>query len=65
MNDLQKNVDKEDVYFISITDESVDKVKRSLKRIDFRSIVVTDQTKATQVNFGDGKKGLTPYPLRS
>lgn len=63
MNKLQKNIAQEDVYFISMTDESVEKVKRSLKRIDFQSIVVTDQTKATQINFGDGKKGLTQYPL--
>ncbi|WP_339812293.1 TlpA disulfide reductase family protein [uncultured Imperialibacter sp.] len=63
MNDLQKQFNQNDLYFISITDESVAKVERSLKRIDFQSIVVSDQTKQTHINFGDGKEGLEAYPL--
>lgn len=63
MNNLQSEFNQKDLIYISITDESVEKVKRSLKRIDFKSIVVTDLTKETQINFGDGKKGLDEYPL--
>lgn len=63
MNDLQKKFNGKDIYYISITDESVAKVQRSLKRVDFHSIVVTDLTKETQINFGDGIKGLDQYPL--
>lgn len=63
MNELQEKFYGKDIYYISITDESVEKVQRSLKRIDFNSIVVTDLTKKTQINFGDGTKGLEEYPL--
>lgn len=63
MNKIQQEFKQKDLYFISITDESIEKVKRSLKRIDFNSIVVTDLTKQTQINFGDGIKGLETYPL--
>lgn len=63
MNKIQQEFNQEDLYYISITDESIDKIERSLKRIDFNSIVVTDLTKKTQINFGDGIKGLDTYPL--
>ena len=63
MNQIQKEFDQKDLYYISITDESIAKVERSLKRIKFKSIVVTDLTKETQVSFGDGVEGLEVYPL--
>lgn len=63
MNKIQKEFHQKDLYYISITDESVDKVERTLKRIAFKSIVATDLTKETQINFGDGVKGLETYPL--
>lgn len=63
MNELQEKFNSENIYYISITDESVEKVRRSLKRVDFKSMVVTDLTKQTQINFGDGQKGLEQYPL--
>ncbi len=63
MNKLQNEFNNKDLLYISITDESVEKVKRSLKRINFNSIVVTDLTKETQINFGDGMNGLDAYPL--
>lgn len=63
MNKIQEEFNQKDLYYISITDESVAKVERSLKRIEFKSIVVTDLTKETQINFGDGIKGLDEYPL--
>lgn len=63
MNELQSNVNDPDLMFISMTDESVEKIKRTVKKIDFKSAVVTDLTKQTQVGFGDGKKGLEAYPM--
>lgn len=63
MNEIQKEFQQKDLYYISITDESIDKVERTLKRIEFKSIVVTDLTKETQINYGDGIKGLDAYPL--
>ncbi len=63
MNELQEQFDRADLYFISLTDEPVSKVERTLKRVDFHSIVASDQTKQSQINFGDGKKGLDTYPL--
>lgn len=63
MNQIQKEFNQKDLYYISITDESIAKVERSLGRIEFKSIVVTDLTKETQINFGDGIKGLEAYPL--
>ena len=63
MNDIQKAFTQEDLYYISITDESIAKVERSLKRIEFKSIVVTDVSGQTQINFGDGVKGLEVFPL--
>jgi thiol-disulfide isomerase/thioredoxin len=63
MNKIQEEFNQKDLNYISITDESIAKVERSLKRIEFKSIVVTDLTKETQINFGDGIKGLDEYPL--
>jgi len=63
MNKIQQEFNQKDLYYISITDESIEKVERTLKRIDFNSIVVTDLTKQTQINFGDGVSGLDTYPL--
>lgn len=63
MNNLQAKFNNPNLYFISITDESKEKVERILKRIEFKSIVVSDQNKKTQVLFGDGKKGLEVFPL--
>ena len=63
MNELQSKINDPDLMFISMTDESVEKIKRTVEKIDFKSAVVTDLTKQTQVNFGDGKKGLEAYPM--
>lgn len=53
LNKLQeKYKSKNDFVLISITDEKVDKVLRTLKRIPFKSVVVSDQTKQTIKNFG-------------
>jgi thiol-disulfide isomerase/thioredoxin len=63
MNMLQAEINNPDLLFVSITDEPEAKTKRILEKVDFKSIVVTDTTKKTQINFGDGRKGLEAYPM--
>lgn len=63
MNELQKKFDRNDLYYLSLTDESVEKVNRTLKRIDFHSIVVSDQTRQTKLAYGDGENGLESLPM--
>ncbi|TDE46969.1 redoxin domain-containing protein [Flavobacterium rhamnosiphilum] len=48
----EKFKSNKDFVFISITDEKVDKVLRTVKRIPFKSVVVSDQTGQTIENFG-------------
>ncbi|MBX0333517.1 TlpA family protein disulfide reductase [Pontibacter sp. HSC-14F20] len=63
MNELQKEFNAADLYYISISDEPVEKIKRTLNRVDFHSIVVTDENGQTHKNFGDAQKGLQAIPL--
>lgn len=63
MNSLQAKFNKADLYFVSITDESRQKVERFLKRVELKSIVVSDQNNKTQALFGDGVKGVVQLPL--
>lgn len=63
LNELQETFDQPDLYFISITDESEARAASTIKRVGFESIVVTDETKRTQIEFGDGVKGLEKFPL--
>lgn len=43
--------DRKDLVFVSITDESPEKTKKTLKRVKFNSIVVSDQTKQALNDF--------------
>jgi thiol-disulfide isomerase/thioredoxin len=63
LNELQSQYEGSNIVFISITDESVSKVERTLDRIDFKSVVVSDTTSQTQIAYGDGKNGLLFFPL--
>lgn len=63
MNSLQVKFNRPDLYFVSITDESRQKVERFLKRVELKSIVVSDQNNKTQALFGDGVKGVVQLPL--
>ncbi len=63
MNELQKKFDSADLIFLSITDENAEKVNRTLKRVDFQSAVVSDQTRQTHNAFGDGEEGLASLPM--
>jgi thiol-disulfide isomerase/thioredoxin len=52
LNELQKmNKSQKDLLFISITNEKPEKVKKTLERIEFKTMVVSDQTKKTEVAF--------------
>ncbi|MBZ4035733.1 TlpA family protein disulfide reductase [Flavobacterium sp. 17A] len=52
LNKLQENYKKnKDFVFISITDESPEKTKKTLERVKFNSIVVSDQTKKALTDF--------------
>ena len=63
MNEIQNQVSQDDLYYLSITDEPVAKINRVLEKIDFQSMVVTDESKQTHIHFGDGKRGLEIYPM--
>ena len=63
LNELQEEFQRKDLYFVSMTDESLPKINRFLDRLNFKSIVVSDQDKKTHIAFGDGKKGLEAYPM--
>jgi thiol-disulfide isomerase/thioredoxin len=63
INQIQNEINNPNLYFLSMTDEPVAKVEKTLKRVHFKSIVVSDQTKKTHIAYGDGKKGLEKYPL--
>lgn len=58
----EKFKSKKDFVFISITNEKPDKVLRTLKRIPFNSIVVSDQTGKTFKNFIGDKDGSYSIP---
>lgn len=63
LNELQKEFNQKDLYFISMTYEPVAPIKRLLKRIPFKSVVVTDTSNQTQIKYGDGVEGLTTIPF--
>jgi thiol-disulfide isomerase/thioredoxin len=63
LNDLQAKFNRDDLYFISMTDEKIDRVERLLKKVNFKSIVVSDQTKKTHIAYGNGVTGLEAYPF--
>jgi len=52
LNDLQsKFKNRKDLLFISLTYEKPEKTKRTLEKVEFKTIVVSDQTKQTETNF--------------
>lgn len=51
-NELVSEFQKEDrVLFLSMTYERPAKIERTLERVDFKSVVVTDQENKTQESF--------------
>ncbi|TAE31031.1 MAG: TlpA family protein disulfide reductase [Cytophagales bacterium] len=63
LNELQSQFTHTGLRFVSLTDESVDKVNSVLKQVAFKSIVAGDQSKKTQIAYGNGKTGLDIFPL--
>jgi hypothetical protein len=61
-NGLREKFNRNDLYFITITDEKVTDVKNYFNDIDFNSIVVSDQKKITQTLYGS-KDGTIFIPL--
>ena len=52
LNELQnKFKHRKDLYFLSLTYEKPEKTKRTLEKVEFKTIVVSDQTKKTEEKF--------------
>jgi len=63
INALQSEFsDKKNLVFLSITYETPEKVKRTLERINFETLVVSDQTKETHRNLGVEQYGFIAVP---
>lgn len=62
LNKLKQEFEGEDIEFISITRENRSKVERILKKVKFESIVVSDTTSQTHINFGDEKGPVSGIP---
>jgi uncharacterized protein (TIGR03435 family) len=53
LNALQAQfADRKDLYFISISDEEPDKIRRTLQKVDMRSMVAADDARKTFKGFG-------------
>jgi len=63
INNLKKEFSDHNVIFLSMTSESQKTAKRVFNRVDFETPVVTDNNNQTHINFGDGIKGLSYYPM--
>ena len=63
LNELQaKYKNRKDLSFISMTYESPEKVLKTLKRIEFTTIVVSDQTEKSHTDFGAKQNGIMTLP---
>jgi len=63
LNQLQyKYKDKKDLLFISMTYESPEKVLKTLERIKFMTLVVSDQTQKSHIDFGAIQDGVMTLP---
>lgn len=62
LNELRKAFPREDLYFISLTKESPATASSVFDRVDFQVSVGCDVTGKTEVNFGNGKTGLSRFP---
>ena len=63
LNELRyKYKNRKDLSFISLTYESPEKVLKTLKRIEFTTIVVSDQTEKSHTDFGAKQNGIMTLP---
>jgi uncharacterized protein (TIGR03435 family) len=64
LNELQEKFkSNNDLVFISMTDENPEKIQATLDRIDFKTIVVSDQSKKTHKDLQVEKDGVMMIPL--
>ena len=64
LNELQEKFrSNNDLVFISMTDEKPEKIKATLDRIDFKTIVVSDQSKKTHKDLEVEKNGVMMIPI--
>jgi len=64
LNELQEKFKlNNDLVFISMTDEKPEKIQVTLDRIDFKTIVVSDQSKKTHKDLEVEKGGVMMIPL--
>lgn len=64
LNKMQERFkDKKDFVFVSITDESPEKTKKTLEKVKFNSIVVSDQTKKALNDFVVENDGFGTYAI--
>ena len=62
LNELQSHFNQDEVLFLSMTDESPEKVNGLLERIHFESTVVLDQDAITHANYGENGAVLKAIP---
>ncbi|MCG2612944.1 TlpA family protein disulfide reductase [Terrimonas sp. NA20] len=62
MNKLQEKMKGENIVFVSVGYESAEKVKATLEKVSFETIVVSDQTRSIHRGLGIQYKGTTPLP---
>ena len=63
LNELQaKYKNRKDLSFISMTYESPEKVLKTLQRIEFKTIVISDQTEKSHTDFGAKQNGIMTLP---
>jgi thiol-disulfide isomerase/thioredoxin len=55
--------DNPNLLFLSMTDENVEKIQKTLKRVRFESAVVTDTNKLTHKNFSSDGSGAVELPF--
>lgn len=62
LNKLQRRLAGENIVFLSVGYESAEKVKTTLEKVSFETIVVSDQTKSIHTGLGIQYMGTTPIP---
>lgn len=62
LNELKAQFDPKDIMFLSITDESQEKIERAIKRIHFETTVVCDNSEKTHMGYGENGKRLRGIP---
>ncbi|MEL7163787.1 MAG: TlpA disulfide reductase family protein, partial [Bacteroidota bacterium] len=62
LNELQREFARPDLAFVALSDEKPERIRTTLKRVEFLAGVGTDRNQASQIAYGDGKSGLDALP---